>query len=107
MRNLLKISEYAEQTRDPRNPRPVSLKSIKKRLKKIDRRLGGRLLVRLSDSTLGHLYVDMAVANRHMPGMVRQKGNLAVQTLQEIEELVKRVDIIHENVSAIRDSVCA
>lgn len=87
----------------------VSLRCLKRRLKKIDSRIGGGLLVRFGDAVEGRLYADKAMLRKHLPGYLRdpEDADPEAEMLREITSVRDTLRYVQDDVALIRDRVCA
>jgi len=85
----------------------VSLSAMKKRLKKLDRRHGGGLLVRFGDERTGRIYVDLAKLRELLPAYastpVPPAPGSCESVFDEIQGVKASIADIHNSVAALRD----
>jgi hypothetical protein len=85
----------------------VRHRTMKRRLKNYDARIGGGLLVRFCET--GTLYVDLDTLRRVLPALARDPNapDPATQTALALEELREDLRVVASDVAAVRDRVGA
>lgn len=85
-------------------PARMNLRKLKRRLKHIDTKIGGGLLVRFSDN--GKLFADMAMLKRHIPSLLEGDAEDPVVTLlREVRKLSDEVRYLREEQAILRDAI--
>lgn len=82
----------------------VHLKTLKRRLKKLDAKHPG-LLVRFGDNDQGKIYADLTKLKQLVPAYAPLDPSERV--LEGVADLKKSVAEIHVNLAALRDNVAA
>ncbi len=79
--------------------------TLRQRLKRLDAKMGGGLLIRFSGAPRGHYYADAATLGRLLPSLIRGEDP-ATEASKAVEEIRETVRYIQDDVRVIRSVVC-